>query len=140
LELERKVGNVPTTAINMRIVAPPDRRAEIIQVFRSLMGPLEANPACTECRLYQQHEKENSLAFVEEWRSREDLERHMQTDDYRALLSLLDLSLEPPEVRLQTIDDTQGMELLAAIRGGGENYPRSLDTLGENELTHRGDI
>jgi quinol monooxygenase YgiN len=100
-------------------VAPRERQQEILGVLRMLMAPLRADPACTGCRLYRSVEDDRVLAFEEEWRSKKDLERHMRSDDYRIVLSVLDCSTEPPEVNLQTIGDSRGMELMASFRGSG---------------------
>lgn len=116
---------MPTTALSLRIVAPREQQEEILGVLRMLMAPLRVDPACTGCRLYRDIEEGRVLAFEEEWRSRKDLERHMRSDDYRILLSLLDCSTEPPEVNLQTISDTRGMELMASLQGSGRQDPES---------------
>ncbi len=107
---------MPTTALSLRIVAPRERQEEILEVFRVLMAPLRANPACVGCRLYRGIENDKILAFEEEWRSKKELDSHMRSDDYRALLSVIDLSTEPPEINLHTIGDTRGMELMASFR------------------------
>lgn len=110
---------MPTTALSLRIAVPRERQEEILEVLRMLMAPLRANPACVGCRLYRGIENDKVLAFEEEWRSRKELDSHMRSDDYRALLSVIDLSTEPPEINLQTIGDTQGMKLMASFRGSG---------------------
>ncbi len=108
---------MPTTALSVRIVAPPERQKEIVDVIQMFIAPLRANPACVGCRLYRGIENDNILAFEEEWRSERELARHMRSDDYRALLSVIDLSTVPPEINLHTIGDTSGMELMASFRG-----------------------
>lgn len=91
-----------------------------------LMAPLRANPACVGCRLYRGVENDKVLAFEEEWRSKNELDSHMRSDDYRALLSVIDLSTQPPEIDLHTIGDTHGMKLMASFRGSGRQDRGSL--------------
>jgi quinol monooxygenase YgiN len=105
-----------TTALSARIVAPEERYEEILGVFRMIMAPIQADPACVGCHLFRDIENDRILAFEVEWRTKQELERHMRSDDYRVLLSLFDLSQEPPEIDLRTIDDTHGMELMASFR------------------------
>ena len=54
--------------------------------------------------------------YVEEWESRENLERHIKSDPYRIILSLMELSGEPPEIKINTISKTEGLEAIEAIR------------------------
>ena len=101
---------------SLRIVAPAERRDEIVQTFRSLIGPTEVKGGCLGCRFYQDVSDKNVLTYLEEWQTQEDLERHLRSDQYRKLLALIDLSTAPPELRFHTISETSGIEYLATVR------------------------
>ena len=101
---------------SLRIVAPPERRDEIVQTFRSLLEPTGVKRGCLGCRLYQDVTDDNALTYVEEWETREDFERHLRSDQYRKHLALIDLSTSPPELRFYTISETCGLEYLASVR------------------------
>ena len=74
---------------SLGIVAPAERRDEIVQTFRSLVGPTEVKAGCLGCRVYQDVSDKNALTYVEEWQTQEDLERHLRSDQYRKLLTLI---------------------------------------------------
>ena len=101
---------------SLRIVAPPERRDEIVQTFRSLVEPTEVKRGCLGCRFYQDVADKNALTYVEQWRTQEDCERHLRSEQYRKLLALIDLSTSPPELRFHTISETSGIEYLATVR------------------------
>ena len=55
-------------------------------------------------------------ALFGEWETRKELENHIKSDQYRIVLSLLDMSEKPPEFKLSTISKTEGLEALEAVR------------------------
>ena len=56
------------------------------------------------------------MCWEEEWRTREDLYRHIASTQYRQILAALDLASAKPEVRFEHVSDGQGMELIASVR------------------------
>ena len=102
----------------MRVAAPPAKRTEMLQALRSLVGPMSALSGCRCCRLYQDADDENAITWLEEWESREQLDRHVRSSEYRTLLSVMDLSAVQPEVRFNTVAKTAGMELIRDAMSG----------------------
>jgi len=100
----------------LTIVVPPDQRGGVLQAFRSLLGPTRVAPGCLRCHVYEDVENENAVTYVEHWSTQEDLERHLRSDDYRKLLTLIEVSTVAPELTFSTVSDTAGMEYVAAIR------------------------
>jgi quinol monooxygenase YgiN len=81
------------------------------------MGPTQARLSCISCRLYQDVDDENLISFVQEWDSREALETHIRSNDYRNVLAVMELASEPPEIKFVESLKTNGMELVEEIRG-----------------------
>jgi len=96
----------------MRVTARPKKRPEMLQALHSLLGPMSVQPGCLRCRLYQDADDEDVLTWIEEWESREQMDRHVRSPEYRTLLSVMDLSAVQPEVRFNTVVETAGMELI----------------------------
>ena len=101
---------------SLRIVAPAEKREEIVHTFRSLLEPTEVKHGCLGCHFYQDVADENALTYVEQWQTQEDFERHVRSDQYRKHLALIDLSTSPPELKFHTISETSGIEYLATVR------------------------
>jgi quinol monooxygenase YgiN len=57
------------------------------------------------------------LMVEEVWKSQEDLDRHLRSDDYRNMLFVTEMALEPPEIRFQTISHSAGIEIIEKARG-----------------------
>lgn len=98
-----------------RIVAPEEKRAEILDVLLCLKGPTEVSPGCRTCEILQDVEHANVLTCFQEWDTQEDLEQHLRSERFRHLLPYLELSLEPPKVGFSTIDQVRGIEFMIGV-------------------------
>jgi quinol monooxygenase YgiN len=93
-----------------------EKRDDVIRTLRLAMGPTQARLSCISCRLYQDVDDENLISFVQEWDSREALETHIRSNDYRNVLAVMELASEPPEIKFVESLKTNGMELIEEIR------------------------
>jgi quinol monooxygenase YgiN len=50
------------------------------------------------------------------WRSEEELERHLRSDDYQKVLLVMEMSLKQPEIRFDTISSSTGFETIEKAR------------------------
>jgi quinol monooxygenase YgiN len=55
---------------------------------------------------------------VEEWKSRKELDCHLNSEQYRIVLSLMEASDQFPEIKLNTISKMEGLEAIEAARSG----------------------
>jgi quinol monooxygenase YgiN len=102
----------------LRVVVPAARRQEIVDLLASLLGPVLAQPGCRWCELYEQVGDRQVLRYVEEWETREQLERHMRSARYARLLAVMEASTEPPLLRYDHITASRGLDYLEAVRLG----------------------
>jgi quinol monooxygenase YgiN len=101
--------------VSVRIVAPPTKRAEILDVLRCLKGPTEVSRGCVSCRLFGDEEDERVLIYRVRWESLDALEVHLRSDRFRTLLPYIEMSPEPPEVEFTTIEVFGGIEFLVDV-------------------------
>ena len=90
----------------------------MIGTLRSLMLPLRAETGFVSCRLYIDVDSSESLSYVEEWATSEDLDQQIRSSHYTMLLALMEEAAEPPELRLNWITDVKGLEYLGRVRLG----------------------
>jgi quinol monooxygenase YgiN len=102
--------------LRTRIRVDPASRSKVIRSLASILGPLRATSGCVSCNLYTDIEDDRVLMFAEEWVDEESLIAHLQADNTRVLLSALDCASAPPELRLDTLVSTKGMEFIARCR------------------------
>jgi quinol monooxygenase YgiN len=100
----------------LRIPMAPDRRAEVLEVLRSIQGPVLAQPGCSSCSIYEEQGPEHALVLVERWESESALEAHIRSEAYRRILGAVELSASKPEVRFDYVSSSEGMELIERLR------------------------
>ena len=84
----------------------------------ALVGPTRAQPGCLRCTLLRNAENPAAFELIEEWATRGDLDRHLRSEDCRRLLAAIDRAHAPPELRIHTLASCDGIEAVAAARGG----------------------
>ena len=102
------------------IELPRERRKEALETIRTLTGHVPIRRGCISSRFYQDIDNENALILVEEWETEEGLIKYVRSDDYRKLLSLIDLSINKPVIRFIASTDAEGMEYISWLRGATE--------------------
>lgn len=94
----------------------PEKREQATRVIFSMLGPMRAERGCISCDLYRSASDTASLTLIERWESYEDLTRHIGSDHYRNILAWLEMSTEPPEIRFETVSDSQGLDMIEKVR------------------------
>jgi len=94
----------------------PDKMGEALQILRSIVERTRAETGCVSCSVYQDTEAENQLVFAQEWRSEDDLQRHLRSADYQKVLLVMEMALTRPEVRFDTIITTNGVGVIERAR------------------------
>ncbi len=69
---------------------------------------------CLACRAYQDIEEPEVLTLIQEWASSDDLERYLRSEDFRKLVTVMELASERPEIWFDTIETREGLERLSA--------------------------
>ena len=95
---------------------PPEKRKEVLQTFKALLGPIRREHGCISCNCYVDVEAENIIFFKEEWKTSEDLDTHLRSVHFGVLIGAMKLLIKEPEIRFNTIASTAGAEVIEAAR------------------------
>ena len=101
----------------LRIVPLPDRRGEVLEILRTVQGPVRAEPGCAGCDIYDEQGTEGAIVLVERWETEAALDAHIRSEAYRRVLGAIELSGAAPEVRFDHVSVSEGMEKIARSRG-----------------------
>ena len=71
---------------------PSSKRVEAIDLFDSFIGPVSMQPCCLRTGFYAEINNGDDMVLLEEWYSREDLERHIFSDNSQKILADMDLT------------------------------------------------
>ena len=100
----------------LSILPPPNRRVEVLEILRSIQGPVATQRGCTACHIYEEDGPEAVIVLVERWDTEAALEAHLRSDHFRLLLGALELSASPPEVCFDHVSNSEGLELIERVR------------------------
>ena len=101
----------------VRMVIPPQKRAEALQILNVIAERTRIQPGCLSCRIYHDEQVEAVFLVEEVWKSQEDMDRHLRSDDYRHVLFVTEMAVEPPEIKFQTVSRSAGIEIIEKARG-----------------------
>jgi quinol monooxygenase YgiN len=101
----------------VRMTIPPPKRSEVLRTLRFLTGEASIQPGCLSTRIYHDENEEAVFMVEEVWKSQDDLDRYLRSEDYRNVLLVIELAGEEPEIRFQTISDPAGIEVVERARG-----------------------
>jgi quinol monooxygenase YgiN len=100
----------------IRMVIAAKEQGEVLQILRSIAERTRLEQGCIGCHVYQAAEEELAIMIEELWKSEEDLERHLRSEEYRKLLLLVEMALQPPEIRFNVISRSTGVETIEKAR------------------------
>ena len=100
----------------IKMNAAPGKRQSILEVLRFVADQIRVKTGCADCAVYEARDQRHTILYVEQWRTREELDRHIRSDLYFRILAAMELSGGPPEVYFDHVSTTEGMELIERSR------------------------
>jgi quinol monooxygenase YgiN len=100
----------------LRVIALSDKRDAIVDVLRSVIDMTQGLVGCLGCACYEEQNNQSAVLYLEQWESKEDLQRHIQSDRYLRVISAMELAIEAPEIVFHEVSKSMGMELIEALR------------------------
>ena len=100
----------------IRMLLPHQKRGEALKILRSIAEQSRVQPGCLSSRIYGDLEEENVLMIEAMWQDQEALEHHLRSEEYRNLLLVVELAIECPEIKFNSISSSTGIETIEKIR------------------------
>jgi quinol monooxygenase YgiN len=102
----------------IRLVIPSKKRHEVMDFLNGMVQITRLRQGCIHSRLYRDANEEQTLMLEELWRSEDDLNHHLRSNEYHSLLMIMEMSLDPPEIKFHTISGSTGIETIEKVRLG----------------------
>ena len=100
----------------LKLKLPLTSKKEAIEIFKSLRESLSSKQGCAGCGAYESVEDPNELFYIEQWSTRNALDRHIQSDLYRRILNVMDLASETPAISFHETVQVGGLEFIQDLR------------------------
>nr|WP_320050486.1 antibiotic biosynthesis monooxygenase [uncultured Desulfuromonas sp.] len=101
--------------IKMKVSA--DKRNEVLTTIKDLLGLIRREKDCVNCHCYLDVEEEDVVIFKQEWTTNEALANHLKSGHFKVLLGAMKLLSIEPEIRINTVVATEGVETIAVQQG-----------------------
>jgi quinol monooxygenase YgiN len=120
------------------MIIPQKKRKEALIILRSMIERTELEPGCINCRLYQDVLEERALMLEETWASEKDLESHLRSDKFFAVLLVVEMATEFPEIRFNVISHSTGIETIEKARAKPDRPDKTniISSHQQNEVTN----
>jgi quinol monooxygenase YgiN len=102
--------------VRITMTAQPENQLEVMQTFLSMIEPSSKETGCLSYAVFHDIEDKNLFNLLQEWKTREDLDRHINSDRFGVLLGTKALLNGPPNVEIHTVSRSEGMEAVHAVR------------------------
>ncbi len=94
----------------------PDKQLEVMQTLLSMIEPTSKEAGCLGYNVFCDIEDRNRFSLFEEWETREDLDHHLATQRFGALLGIKALLSGPLKIQIHTVSQSEGMSAVHAAR------------------------
>ncbi len=103
--------------IKMKVV--PEKRKEVMQTLLSMIESVRKEKGCLSYMVFCDMEDDHVFSLIEEWKTREDLARHIRSEKFSVLLGTKSLLAQTWEINIYTVSHSEGAEVVNALRGKG---------------------
>jgi len=100
----------------IRLLIPANKVNEALMILDSVIELIRLEEGCISCRLYGDVQKQGALMLEEIWTSEKDLERHLRSHKFLAVLLVVEMATEIPEIRFDVISHSTGIETVEKAR------------------------
>jgi quinol monooxygenase YgiN len=105
--------------VRITMKALMEKRTEMMQTLLSMIELAGKEKGCLSYDVFCDLEDHHIFSLIEEWETREDLERHLRSERFSVLLGTKSLLGKPLEMKIHTVSHSEGAEVVSALRGKG---------------------
>ena len=100
--------------ITMNVI--PEKQLEMMQTLLSMIEPTSKEAGCISYGVFYDIEDKCRFSLLQEWETREDLDHHLSSHRFGALLGTKALLSEPLGIQILTVSHSEGMNAIRAAR------------------------
>ena len=88
----------------VRILPPPGRRGAVIEVLRSVQGPVRAQPGCVACDVFDEQGPEPAVVLLERWETTEAFEQYLRSEADPRLIAVIETVGRMRRIRFEHVE------------------------------------
>ncbi len=95
---------------------PTGGHKPVVDALRSVMLPARLERGCTRAQILRDVDAGESISYLEEWRSPEDMQERIRSESFGHLLALMEAAPSAPSIEFRDVSGVYGLEYIAAAR------------------------
>ncbi len=95
----------------LKIEIKPYKTDEFVTSIRSFSRRIRKEKGCLSYSVYRDHENENTYSLVGEWKTRQAMDKHFQTQDFELLIGAARVLGETFAMNIAEVSKTGDFEL-----------------------------
>ena len=88
----------------------------MVDALRSVMLPARLERGCARARILRDVDAAESIDYLEEWQSPEDIQERIRSASFGHLLALMEAAPSAPSIEFRDVSGVHGLEYVAAVR------------------------
>jgi len=100
----------------IRMTVSPKKRDEALKIFKLATEYCKVKPGCLSSHVYLDAQEQNTILYKETWRSQEEMDHNLRSDEYYKILLTMEMAVMEPDVRFNVISETTGIETIEKAR------------------------
>jgi quinol monooxygenase YgiN len=116
--------------IRIAMNAIPEKQLELLQTLLAMIEPTAKKTGCLSLGVFCDIEDKNRFSLLGEWKTRDDLDRHMTSLQFSVLLGTKALLCKPLEVQILTVSHSEGMDAVRMVRNNNRSIRSPADRHG----------
>ena len=109
----------------VRLMAASGKSHEVVQALQPLVRLALQTSGCRAAHLSADIERADVFWYCEDWDDADGLEGRVRTESFSQLLAVMETSAEPPLIEFRLIQESRGLDYVAAVRQVC-GYPKAL--------------
>jgi quinol monooxygenase YgiN len=127
-DLFRREESALMIIVRIKMNALPEKQKEVMQTLLSMIDTAGHEEGCLSYEGFCDLEDSYLFSVIEQWASREDLDRHIRSERFSALLGVRSLLAQPAGIFIHTVSRSEGEEVVRSLRGKGSlKRPLSIE-------------
>lgn len=100
----------------IRMIIPLEKQKEALEIIGAMIEEIQFEAGCISCRLYRCVKDQRAIMLEEFWSCEEDVRRHLRSKKFGRILLVMEMALEFPEIRFDTVSESSGVETIENVR------------------------
>jgi quinol monooxygenase YgiN len=100
----------------IRLKMPEGKVRDAMGILASVAERSRVLSGCLGFRIYRDTQEAHVIMIEALWRGREDLDRHLRSEEYGRVLLVMEMASAAPEIRFDEVSKSTGFETIEKAR------------------------